>query len=357
MLGSVKNKLINNRVTAWIRRYKIIAIIILVILVILIVVFRPKGPAPLETAVVKEGEIVEAISATGTVEAENKVDLVFHTTGKVVYVGAKKGDRVTAGQVIATIDQRTAQKNLENALRDYASTRNDFEDTIDEQGNINAQQAPNDQVRRILENNQYDLEKAVSSVELQQIAKENSVLISPINGVITRADVPVAGMHASPTSTYTVVDPDSVVFQIEIDSADVGRVKLGQPVKITLDAYPDAPITATITDIDFASHETDTGGNAFFVNVALPLGSYDYRTGLGGDAEIILAEKNDTLIIPIASLEDDKYVYVKTEKGYEKRSVRVGLISDTEAEITSGLKKGETISIQPEDASKQLVKK
>lgn len=357
MLESAKNKLIHNKIAAWIRRHKLISLLGVVVLVILIVVFRPKGPSPLETSVVKEGPITEAISATGTVEAENKVDLLFHATGKVAYVGAKKGDTVTAGQVIATIDQRTAQKNLENTLRDYAKTRNDFEDTIDEQGDITAKEAPNEQVKRILENNQYDLEKAVTSVELQELAKQNSVLISPINGIITRADVPVAGMHAAATSIYTVVDPDSLLFRIEIDSAGVGKVKLGQPVKITLDAYPDTPVKATVTDIDFASHETDTGGNAFFIDVALPLGAYDYRIGMGGDAEIILAEKKDTIIVPIAALEDDTYVYVKTENGYEKRAVRVGLISDTEAEIITGLKKGETISIQPEEASKQPAKK
>jgi HlyD family secretion protein len=352
VLSQVKNKLINNRVVKLIRDHKKISIVLLVILIALIIIFRPKPPAPLETTVVKEGKITEAISATGTVDAVNRVDLVFAAPGKVTYVGAQKGDTVEAGQVIATLDQRTAQKNLENSLRDYAKARNTYEETKDDNGT-----AANDEVRRILENNQYDLEKAVTSVELQQLAKQNSVLTSPIGGIVIRADVPVAGMNATAASTYTIVDPDSLLFQVEIDNADIGRVRLAQPVNITLDAYPDTPITAAVTAIDFASHKTDTGGNAFFVEVELPLGSHDFRIGMGGDAEIILAEKKKTIVVPIASLEDDRYVYVKNDKGYEKRGVKIGLISDTEAEIITGVEKGEIVSVQPEEAVKQLSKK
>jgi HlyD family secretion protein len=357
VLPGLKTKLLSNKVVHAVLQHKRISLVIFVILISLLILFRPKGPVPLETTVVKEGNIAELLTATGTVEAEARVDLVFAVPGKVTYVGVAKGDTVEPGQVIATQDQRTAQKNMENALRDYAKARNTFEDTKDDHSEQTPQTAPNEAVRRVLENNQYDLEKAVSSVELQQLARQNAILTSPIHGIVVRADVTVAGMNSTAASTYTIVDPDSLLFRLEIDNADVGKIRLGQRVKITLDAFSETPLTASVADIDFVSHKTETGGNAFYVDVQLPLGTFDYRIGMGGDAEIILAEKHAVLVVPIAALEDEQFVYVTKNSGYEKRKVKVGLLSDTEAEIISGVSKGEVISSQPDEAAKQVQKK
>ena len=77
---------------------------------------------------------------------------------------------------------------------------------------------------------------------------------------------------------------------------------------------------------------------------------------MNGDADIVLAEKTDALIVPIVALEDEKYVYVKRKDGFEKRPIRTGLISDTEVEVIRGVSKGELVALQPEGARKQLKK-
>jgi RND family efflux transporter MFP subunit len=353
MLARVRSAVVRNRGVSLVKRHKRIAVVVALIFVILLLIFRPKAPIPLETTTVAKHKIVSSLTASGTVQAENSVNLSFLTGGKVTYVGVAEGDEVHKGQTIASLDQRSAERSLETALKEYAKQRNTFEETKDEH-----QLQASDTVRRVLENNQYDLDKAVASVELQEIAKQNAVLTSPIDGIVIRADITNPGVNATATTTYTIADPESLLFNIDVDEADIGRVRLGQSVRITLEAYPEQTIYGTVENIAFASHKTDTGGNAFTVKVLLPVNTdYSYRIGMNGDAEIVLAQKNSVVTVPLSAIIDDTYVYVKQPDGkYEKRQVRLGLQSDTEAEIISGLKTGETVTLQPEEAEKRIKK-
>lgn len=353
MLARVRSAIVGNRFVSWGKKHKRIVAVPLVIVVLLLIIFRPKSSTPLESLTVAKHQIIASLTASGTVQAENSVNLSFLSGGKVTYVGVAEGDEVRKGQTIAMLDQRSAQRSLESALKDYAKQRNTFEDTRDAN-----QIEANETVKRVLENNQYDLDKAVASVELQEIARQNAVLTSPIDGVVIRADVTNPGVNATATTTYTIADPDSLLFAIDVDEADIGKVKLGQRVQVVLEAYPEQTIYGTVEQIAFASHKTDTGGNAFTVKVHLPMSTDDsYRIGMNGDAEIVLAQKNNVLTVPLAAVVDETYVYVKRPDGkYEKRKIRLGLKSDTDAEVIMGISEGEVITLQPEEAEKRVKK-
>ncbi len=341
------------RVFNFLKRRKRLSLVILIVLVILAVIFRPQQAKPIETRTVKKGNIVESLSATGTVYSTNSVDLNFLTGGKLVFVGVKRGERVEERQTIATLDRRTTQKNLELALRNYSIQRNTFEQTKDTNGKRTPQEALNDTMKRILENNQFDLEKAVISVELQDLAKEQSVLTSPISGIVTRADVTTAGVNIGPTTTYSIADPANLLFRMDIDEADINRVRLDEGVKVTLDAFPNQPIDILITSIDFATHTTTTGGNAYTVEAAMPDNSnLAYRIGMNGDVEIISSEKPNVLMIPQASVANGDYVYVKSGDEFKKRKVSLGVKNDTDVEVISGLKEGEKVALDPTEAEK-----
>lgn len=316
----------------------------------------PKPPAEIETAKAKRMKIAQSITASGTVNSETTVSLSFLGGGKLTYLGAKKGDEVTAGQTIATLDQRTLKVNLASALEDYALQRNAFDQTNDNNQNRTPEGALNATMRRILENNQNDLDKAVNSVELQRLVMEQSILSSPINGVVIRADAEVPGVNISPTTVYTIADPYNLVFNIEVDEADIAKIVINQPINVTLEAFPASTISLTVTSIDFASHVSDSGANVYTVKASLPLDG-NYRIGMSGDAEIILDEKLNTLTVPLSSLIDDAHVYVKKDKTFEKRKITTGLQSDTDIEITKGLKEGELVALIPEDVEKVIGKK
>src|SRR3972149_2503987 len=95
------------------------------------------------------------------------------------------------------MDMREVQKNLENELKDYAKQRNDFENRLQ----VAYDARPliiDDRVRRILEKDQWDLDKAVLDVELKALAVEYSTLVTPIAGIVTHVDTPVAGVNITP---------------------------------------------------------------------------------------------------------------------------------------------------------------
>lgn len=337
----------------YILNHKKKTLLILIPIIILAIIFWPRPQKSLEVESVKKQNIVESLPATGTVSSETSVDLHFLSAGKLVYLGVKKGNFVKQGQTIGVLDQRTVQKNLETELRDYAQQRNSFDNTLED----NKDKAISDDIKRILQNNQYDLEKAVISVELQDLAKQQAVLTSPISGIVISADVVTAGVNISTTTNFTIADPDHLIFKIDIDEADIGKVKIDQKVKIILDAFPEETFTLKVKSIDFAAHTTTTGGNVYTVEVALPENTaLQYRIGMNGDAEIITNEKKNVLTVPLSSLLDDNHVYVKTNGKFEKRKITTGLRNDTDVEIKSGLKAGEEVALDPVEAEKSVGK-
>lgn len=320
---------------------------ILLVLLILFI-FRPPSPKPIATQKVIRADVVQSISITGTVNAEKSIDLNFLTGGFLTYLGVQKGDTVSQYQTIGTLDQRTVLKNLQNTLTDYSKQRNTFDQyTLDQQAN-KPEDAVNDRLKRALQNNQYDLNKTIVSVELQDIARQQSVLSSPIAGIVTRADAKTAGVNITATTTFTVVDPNSLTFKMEVDEADISKVKKGQNIKAVLDSYPDKTLQLTVDSIDFVTHTTSTGGNAYDVKGKISDNiDYKYRVGMNGNAEIILAERDNVLSIVLSSLTEGNKIFVKTKGGFEKKEVKLGLKNDVSAEVISGLSEGDEIVTEP----------
>lgn len=340
---------------AFLGKRKFLLIPLVIILIILAVVLCPRPQKEIETQTVNQGSITQAISASGTVEADKSVDLTFIAGGKLTYLGIKKGDTVKAGQTIALVDQRTLQKNLENSLQQYLVERNTFEQGREDNNAPTPDDAVNDDIKYLLQTNQFNLNSSVIQVELQAIAKEQSVLTTPISGIVTNVGVKTAGVNITPSTVFSIADPTTLVFQVQVDEADIGKIKVGDSLNLSLDAYPDDNIQLQVSSIDFTSQESDTGGTVFNVKANLPLdGSERYRIGMNGDAEIIIAERNDVPVISIASITDDNAVYVKDGDTWEKRKVETGIQSDTEVEIVSGLKNGEEVALQPDDAAEQV---
>ena len=348
MMQRAKIKAFLNKPLAFIKRYKIWSTIIGVIILVILFIARPKPPKPIETQLVTRGDITQSISITGTITAEKSVDLTFQIGGKLSELDVKKGDIVSQYQIIAGLDQATSLKNLKTSLLNYSIQRNNFD-----QANINLPankpaDALNDSMKRILENNQFNLDLAVNSVELQDLARQESILTTPISGIVTRADVKTAGVNITPATVFSVTDPTSLSFRMEVDEADISKVAPGQNVDVDLDSFPDKTLHLKVASIDFVTHTTSSGGNAYDVKATIPANSnYTYRVGMNGNASIITNKKENVLMIPLSTLTDDNAVYVKNGNKFEKRKITLGLQNDTETQVTSGLSEGEMVAADP----------
>lgn len=330
------------------KRHKIWSVVLLIILMVGVFFFRPKPPKEPVVQKVSRGELVQSISITGTIVSEKSVDLTFQLSGNLAWLGVKKGDMVNQNQTIATLDQRTTLKNLKTALLNYSIQRNTFEQTNQNQQAATPTDALNITMKRVLENNQYNLDLAVNSVELSDLARQQSILTTPIGGIVTRSDVKTSGVNITPATVFTVVDPQSLSFRMEVDEADISKVQLGQKVEINLDSYPNSTFALQVDQIDFVTHTTSTGGNAFDVKAhILSNADYHYRVGMNGNATIITNKLNNVIKIPLSSLIEDNKVYVKKGKTYEKRTLKLGAQSDTDSEVVSGLNEGDLLVLDP----------
>lgn len=333
---------------------KRIVVIILVLLVIigggLFLRSRQKTgtSATIQTARVKRSDFVKRISSSGKTAANSSVELKFQTSGRLAWVGVKEGDTVAAYQALAGMDVREVQKNLEKALRDYSSERNDFEETwrVTYQGRSSPQQALTDTVKRILEKNQWDLDKAVLDVELKHLAVEYATLVTPIAGIVTHIDTPVAGVNITPaTAVFTVSDPNSLVFEANIDEIDVGSLVVGQAADISLDAFADASFSAKVSYVSYVSETSSGGATVFAVKLAFDE-PQKLRIGLNGDIMIEVQREDEALMIPVEAVREDKdgkYVYRNIDNSYERVAVSLGAQNEEEVIVATGLSDGDIV--------------
>jgi HlyD family secretion protein len=293
---------------------------------------------------VKRGDIVSSITISGRVDAKEKARLRFAAGGKVVYLGAKEGDQVKKWQSIATIDRAALQKQLQQNLNLYMKERYDFENLQDDIKD----QILDTRENRAVAKDQYDLDNQVLNVEIQSIAIQNTTLSAPFAGVLTVSPTAVAGVQLSPTDYFEVVNPETLIFRAAIDEIDLHRVSLGQASEIVLDAYEDEIISSNLSYISYVSSESSSG-TVFLME--FPLVGADmskYRLGMNGDAMITLAKKENVLMVPLDAIsERDGKVYIQikadNKEQVEDREIEIGLESDDEVEVISGLVEGDQI--------------
>lgn len=303
------------------------------------------GPRGLyETAKVEKQDLAEVVSASGEVIAQNQVDLKFQTSGQLAWVGVKEGDRVEKWQAIASLDRRQLEKTLRKELNDYSNERWDFDQAHEDYEGLFITNA----FRRILEKAQFDLDNTVIDVEIADLAIKLATLTTPISGIVTNAEVPIAGVNIlSTTTAFTIADPSEMKFVANVDETDIWGVRIGQKATITLDSYLEKELEGTISQIAFASITTSGGGTAFPVDITLPENKdLQFKVGMNGDAEIIIAQEESILTIPVEALiEEDSQKLVKIIDGRNVKEVVVetGIESDTRIEILKGLVEGQTV--------------
>ena len=194
--------------------------------------------------------ISSTITADGTVTAESQAKINFQTSGKLVYLPFKEGDTVSAGQTIAQLDTYLLQRQLTAALNTYRSTRDTFDQTQQNaqdnvlnpqlaptysKSNIDNSNAVNDAIKRLVDQNQVTLDNSVINVELANYALQLSKLTSPIKGIITHEDITVPGINITPATSFTIADPETMVFRANVPMGNIYYISEGSTVTLAID--------------------------------------------------------------------------------------------------------------------------
>ena len=297
----------------------------------------------IKSAQITKETIREELLLSGEVDADERSTLAFQMPGKLTLIGIKEGDTVKKNQSLASLDTRDVQKNLEKQLNDYMKVRWDFEQTKD---NNPDKALYSDEIKRIVEKSQFDLNNAVLDVEIQSLAKELSLLVSPISGIVTRVDTPHAGVNIKVTDSVEIVNPDTLYFRVNADQTEVTKITSGMKGSILLDSYPEEEISGVVEDVSFVPDVNETG-TVYIVKVKLESvnnSSLKYRIGMTGDITFLLQEKVDVMSVPAEFVKsDEKGSYVLIGKKKEKRYIKLGLEGDDFTEIIEGLNPGDIV--------------
>lgn len=325
---------------SWIKSHKVISIAVLVVIIIGSVFWSKSKKATYQEFTLVKTDIREVLDLSGKIDAGTIATLRFGAGGLVTYQGAKEGDQVKKWQTLASVDTRQLQKTLEQKLNLYAIERGEFDQGRDDYDKNIRDGDVDQELRRLLEKNQYQLENTVKDVEYQDLALKLSRLSSPIAGILIKSPLTTANVQVLATDAWIVVDPTSLYFSADLDETDLSRVSVGQKVYVTLDAFPQDEMETTVTSISYAPKET-TAGTTYELKLLLPPEkSTLLRLGLNGSAEVILSEKNKVLTLPSSALttkEGKTAVLVKSGSKYEEREVTTGIENGGSVEIVTGL--------------------
>ena len=338
-----------------------------------------------EATAVAAQPVRSSILSSGALAYRDEIQLRPEVVGKVARVEAEEGDRVAAGDLIIALDpeQYRAQVEQQQAnvrLQEIAIERQrvlieNLERQVDRQRELHA--------RQLVDSNSYEAatnELALAKVDLRSrqeslsqaraaLAQANDNLArteirSPIDGIVIKLDIKpgeavITGTTNIPGSELAIIaDPSAMLTEVQVDEADIAKVKLGQEAAIFPAAFPDTALPGVVESIAASAARALNQQNLSFV-VKIRLTAAEQvavRPGMSARAEIYTESSEDALAVPVQSVlyddeaEDDAeqpYVFVIEDGVAVRRDVELGLSSDSHMEITSGVALGEQVVSGP----------
>lgn len=320
-------------------------------------VFWPSSPEPAAeslTARATSGPQRQTVAASGTVRPARQADLEFAVSGTVTAVLVGEGDAVTAGQVLARVDDALlrAKADAASATLHAAQAKRD-EDAAASDTQLAADDAAVVSARSRLDSARADLDHArlrspiagtVASVDLA-VGDQVSSGSSPDDGT-TPSAAPDDQSDDSATG-ITVVSTGRFAVAADVAAADVAKVEKGQQVEITpVDAT--RPVEGTVVSVAAVAETSDDGAATFPVTIDVTGERDDVYAGSSATVSIVTEEREDVLTVPSQALHGDgKSTYVnKIANGRPVRTtVRIGTVYGPLTEIVSGLAEGDEVEL------------
>ncbi len=242
------------------------AVIIIVIAAFIFIKSKDTPAYNFRTAEIKKGNIDLTVTATGQLSAVTTVDVGTQVSGTIVKLNADFNSKVHKGEIIAVLDTTTLYANVEDA---EANLNHINAQIIAAKSNFETEQALYN--KKLDSQTNYDLalsnyksllaQKQQAEADLQK-AKINlryATIKAPINGIVISRNVDVgqtvAASLAAPTLFSIANDLKSMQVQADVDEADIGKVKVGQDVSFTVDAYPNKTFDGVVSQVRLAPQE------------------------------------------------------------------------------------------------------
>lgn len=187
--------------------------------------------------------------------------------------------------------------------------------------------------------------QAQSALAQAQLNLEEATLVAPFAGTVADVNIEIGQIVNSGTPVIALTDQASYHVDLYIDETDIGQVQVGQPVVITLDAFPDEKIEGEVTAIK--SIGTVSGGIVTYeVRVEIAPTEVPIRSDMTASATVVIEEKENVLLIPNRAIRhegDTEYVEVLAGTEVRRVAIATGASNDAVTEVTAGLEEGDAV--------------
>ena len=352
-----------------------VAALVAVAVLLRLTVLRPK-PVPVTVCRVETGRVEDTVvnSRAGTVQSRLRSQISPGLAGLVIDIPARKGTHVKKGDVLLRLNDAEHQAQVRLALRtldaaraaaeqarleaEYAQTEWKRAQELARKEVVSATSLDHDRTRALtsltaVEAATARIRETEASVASAQAILDKTVITSPFDGVVLDVTTEV-GEWISPSPpgvpippVMDLIDPQALYVSAPIDEADVARMRVGLPVRITLDAFRGKSFKGTLTYVSsFVETRQDQNRTlrveAVFTQTDLPA---NLLPGLSADVEVILDSRENVLRIPTYALLENNLVLVVHNGLLVEKSVKVGLHNWSFTEITAGLSAGELVVV------------
>jgi HlyD family secretion protein len=313
---------------------------------------------------VKFGTIEKRTVATGKVDPRNEILIKPQMSGIISEVYKEAGDHVNAGDVIAKIkvipdmmSLNSAESRVSRAEIAFEQTKKNYERDAKLYADKVISREEFEKTQLQYNNEKEDLSSAKDNLSLTRdgiSAKtktfSNTLVRSTVTGTIL--DIPIkvgnsviqSNNFNDGTTIATVANMSDMLFVGKLDETEVGKIKVGMPMDITIGALQDQKLTAKLEYVSPKGKE-ENGAIMFEMKAAVKVPTNVFiRAGYSANAEIVFSKSENVLTVPESCVEfggDTAFVYVMTKKDpqiFVKKQVKIGLSDGIKIEVKSGLK-------------------
>jgi len=332
---------------------------------------------------VTRGDIGLSISSAGTIVPETSIEIKSKASGKILNILVRDGDFVKKGQLLLVLDKTDeetrvkqaqsdvlsaeakliqAKEKLAEAMRNTVQTKSLLDDKLaskEDYLKALSQQNINIGDVKMASANLINVQEKLKSEQLNYADTE---IVAPISGLIlTRlvqeGQIISSGISASSggTSLFTIGNMSKIISKSEVDEVDIGKLELGMPVELEVDAYPGKIFKGKLSHI---SPQGRVNSNVTVFDVEVDIQDRNkslLKAGMTNTAKIIVQSKKNVLTIPsyvISGRGRHQTVWIKKGKTYIQTSIRTGLNNYEQVEILNGLSEGDTVYMEIPDAPK-----
>lgn len=329
-------------------RYFGIALVAIVIIVVALFNNRAKMQANqkppaaqdyyVSVAAASQQQVSEDISFVGTVTANNDVNIISETQGRVTAVFAKIGEHKSAGSIIAQVDDELKRASYNVAEANYQKAKKDYDrfKLLFEQKSATEQQL--DQMKLAFVN-------AESQYIVARRQLSDTKITTPISGVLTSRNFDMGTMVSPGMNTANIVDVSRLKIKVNISESDAVRLKAGDAVAVSSDVFPGVTYSGKVETISAKGDEAHT----FPVEIVVANeGKQPLKAGMFARVRFTSLNRNQVLAIPrtavVGSLKDAQ-VFIVYDGIAKTRKIVLGAEFGNSVEVLSGLNAGEQVVV------------